>query len=131
MESEFKDPKCTVDAVVIVVDQVLLIKRKNDPFKDCWALPGGFINYGEETLEEAAVRELKEETNLSATKISFIGNYSDPNRDPRGHTISHVYKIEEWTGAPKAADDAKEFKWFYLNNLPEMAFDHNKILDEV
>ena len=128
MVAEFKDPKCTVDAVVIEVDQILLIKRKNDPFKDYWALPGGFINYGEETLEEAAIRELKEETSISATEISFIGNYSDPGRDPRGHTISHVYRIKQWTGVPKAADDAKELQWFFLNNLPKLAFDHNKIL---
>ena len=127
---EYKNPCATVDLIVIRDNEILLIKRKNGPFKDMWALPGGFLDYGEETLEETAVRELEEETSIiTRTKdLELFGVYSAPDRDPRGHVISHVYIVKNYTGIPKAKDDAKDVRFFPLKNLPELAFDHNRIL---
>lgn len=127
---KYKDPKSTVDIIVVINECILLIKRKNAPFKNKWALPGGFIDYGKETLEEAAIRELKEETNLKAKTIYPVGNFSEPKRDPRGHVISHVFKVIDFAGEAKAADDAKEVEWFDLTDLPKLAFDHKKIIKE-
>ena len=100
----YKNPALTVDMVVIRDARVLLIKRKNDPFKDHWALPGGFVDYGE-MVEAAAVRELFEETSLKTESVMLFGVYSAPDRDPRGHTVSIVFKMDT-TGEPKAGDDA-------------------------
>ena len=130
---EYKNPASTVDIIVSTEDGlILLIKRKNDPFKDTWALPGGYINYGQETLPQAASRELKEETGIDEqiTFYDLFGVFSDPKRDPRGHTISHVYyRVFEDTFEIKAGDDAKEAKWFNMDALPEMAFDHAEIIN--
>lgn len=130
MKYRYINPASTVDLIVPYNEGIVLIKRKNDPFKDYWALPGGFINHGKETLEEAAVRELFEETSLrtSINLLKLVGVYSDPNRDPRGHVISHAYEVKDYSGELKANDDAAEVKIFKRipNNL---AFDHSKILN--
>ncbi len=127
---EFKNPCATVDLIVEKDNKILLIKRKRGPFKDMWALPGGFLNYGEETLEETAVRELKEETSIIVIieDLGLLGVYSVPDRDPRGHVISHVYVVKKFIGVLKADDDAKDARFFPLENLPKLAFDHNGIL---
>ncbi len=105
----------------------MLIKRKNPPFG--WAIPGGFVDYGE-SLEKAAVREAKEETNLDVELVSQFHTYSDPNRDPRHHTITTAY-IAKSKGTPEARDDASEIGVFTRNTLPEeIAFDHRQILED-
>lgn len=136
----YKIAASTVDLIVHYKGGLVLVKRKNDPFKDHWALPGGFIEAGKETLEEAAVRELHEETGLivKPEKLTLLGVYSDPNRDPRGHVIAHVYYASEIevSGDLRAADDAAEAKAIRYNgrdNLMEslngtLAFDHERIL---
>lgn len=106
---------------------IILIKRKNPPFG--WALPGGFVDYGE-SLEEAALREAREETSLAVELLYQLGAYSDPARDPRHHTISVVF-VGRADGEPKAADDAMEIGIFDRNSLPEpLAFDHREILKD-
>ncbi len=131
--SEYINPASTVDLIVKdESDKILLIKRKHDPFKEFWALPGGFLDYGKETLEHAGVRELREETCLKTEEkyLRLIGVYSDPKRDPRGHVIAHAYEVTKHSGIEKAADDAKELGWFSLDSLPNLAFDHDKILED-
>ena len=123
-----KKPSITVDGVIIKKGKILLIKRKNEPFKGKWALPGGFVEYGEK-VEDAVLREIKEETGLNAKIKNLLGVYSDPNRDPRGHTISIVF-ILEGEGEAKASDDASDVKFFDLNKLPPLAFDHEKIIKD-
>ena len=130
---EFKNPGTTVDLIIENdKEEILLIKRKNEPFKGYWALPGGFLEYGKETLEQAGKRELEEETCLKTeTKyLELLGAYSSPDRDPRGHVISHIYVVIKYLGEAKANDDAKDLNWFSKNNLPKLAFDHNKILED-
>lgn len=106
---------------------VVLIRRKNPP--PGWALPGGFVDYGE-TLEQAAVREAMEETSLEVRLIRQFHAYSDPRRDPRGHTISIVF-IASASGVPRAADDAQEIGIFHADHLPHpLAFDHGRILND-
>ncbi|MDH7499095.1 MAG: NUDIX hydrolase [candidate division NC10 bacterium] len=121
-----KAPLPTVDVIIELKDQgIVLIRRKNPPHG--WALPGGFVDYGE-TLEEAAVREAREETSLEVKLIRQFHAYSDPARDPRGHTISVVF-IASASGEPRAADDAREVGVFRADSLPEpLAFDHRQIL---
>ena len=123
----------TVDVLVInkKADEILLIKRLNEPFKDCWALPGGFVDENED-LEQAARRELFEETNIETGEMTQIGAFGTPNRDPRGHMISIAYQTYLIDNQiVKAKDDAKEVKWFFLNNLPELAFDHLDIINSI
>jgi ADP-ribose pyrophosphatase YjhB (NUDIX family) len=123
---EFKNPIPTVDIIIELKDKgIILIKRKNPPYG--WAIPGGFVDYGE-SLEDAAKREAKEETSLDVELIKQFHTYSDPKRDNRFHTISTVY-IAKATGEPKAADDAAEIGVFKEDNLPEpIVFDHKEIL---
>ncbi|MEK6758101.1 MAG: NUDIX hydrolase, partial [Nanoarchaeota archaeon] len=87
MADYYVNPASTVDLIVFFDGGIILIKRKHEPFKDCWALPGGFLELGKETLEQAAVRELFEETSLitNPEELKLVGVYSDPRRDPRGH----------------------------------------------
>jgi ADP-ribose pyrophosphatase YjhB (NUDIX family) len=123
---KYRNPFPTVDIIIELEDSgIVLIQRKNPP--KGWALPGGFVDYGE-SLEAAAVREAKEETSLNIKLIEQFHTYSDPSRDPRHHTITTVY-IASANGIPKAADDAKEVEIFQETDLPEpFAFDHGKIL---
>ncbi|HJH30916.1 MAG TPA: NUDIX hydrolase [Methanosarcinaceae archaeon] len=119
-------PKLTVDAAIILNGKIVLIKRKNPPYRDTFALPGGFVEIGE-TTEEATVREAYEETGLSIEIIKLLGVYSDPLRDPRRHTVSVCY-LASGEGEPKAGSDAGAIRLFDINDLPQMAFDHNMII---
>ena len=119
----------TTDAIVLRNNSILLIKRKNDPYKNMWALPGGFINYGE-TAEDACLRELKEETGLKGNIQNLSGVYSSPDRDPRGHTISIAFVVSVKSSKFNAGDDAKEAKWFDISKIPELAFDHLNIVKD-
>lgn len=128
--AKYINPASTVDLIVCYDDGIIFIKRKYEPFKDYWALPGGFLENGKETLEEAASRELFEETNLKTNphELKLIGVYSDPKRDPRCHVITHVYEVKNYFGILKANDDAKEIGVF--KEIPEkLAFDHLRILN--
>ena len=126
---QYRNPKLTVDGIVFEEGKVLLVKRKREPFKGRWALPGGFVNYNER-VEDAVVREVKEETNLE-TEIDYLfGVYSDPDRDPRGHTVSIVYVLKRRGGMLRGGDDAEDARFFPLDELPELAFDHGKILSD-
>ena len=124
---KYCNPFPTVDIIIEIDGGVVLIRRKNPPYG--WAIPGGFVDYGE-SLEMAAVREAKEETSLDVHLLSQMGAYSDPERDPRFHTISVVF-IAKAEGVPKAADDAVKIGVFRRKTLPEdLAFDHGKILQD-
>lgn len=125
--AEYKNPAPTVDIIIELGGGVVLIERKNEPFG--WALPGGFVDYGE-SLEEAARREALEETSLEVRLRCQMHAYSDPSRDPRRHTISVVF-VAGATGAPVAKDDAKAAGVFTEQNLPSpLVFDHARILSE-
>ncbi len=121
-------PLLTVDALIVFQGKLVLIKRKNPPFEDCFALPGGFVDIGE-TVEEATIREAKEETGLDIELLKLLGVYSDPERDPRGHTVSVCY-LAKGSGTLKADSDAKDIGLFGLNEVPELAFDHNYIVEK-
>lgn len=123
----------TVDTVIIkktTDNQLLLIKRKNEPFQNCWALPGGFVDENED-LEVAAKRELEEETKIKIDSLQQFGAFGKPFRDPRGHMVSVAYfgEVPENTIAI-ASDDAKEVAWFPVNDLPNLAFDHQDIIEK-
>ena len=121
----YRNPFPTVDIIIEVEGGIILIERKNPPHG--WALPGGFVDYGE-SLEAAAVREAREETSLEVRNLRLLGCYSDPGRDERMHTISTVY-VANGHGKPQAADDANHLEIFQLSNLPEtLCFDHAAIL---
>lgn len=123
----YKQPFVTVDIIIEYKDGIVLIKRKNPP--EGWALPGGFVDYGE-SLESAAIREAKEETGLDIELIRQFHTYSAPDRDPRHHTITTVY-IAKGKGLLKSGDDAKKAAVFKKDNLPEViAFDHKDILND-
>jgi len=126
----FKSPKLTTDGVIIQDGEILLIKRKNEPFKDKWALPGGFVEYGEK-VEDSVIREVFEETGLRTKIKQLFDVFSDPNRDPRGHTITLVYILENIGGNLIGGDDASEAKFFNIEDLPELAFDHGKIIKQI
>lgn len=124
----------TVDLVIVKKttqeNQLLLIKRKNEPFKGCWALPGGFVDEDED-LEQAAIRELFEETQVKVSNLEQIGAFGKPNRDPRGHMVSVAYFCNvPINTVATASDDAQEIGWYSLTNLPPLAFDHNAIISE-
>lgn len=138
---DFPRPSVAVDIVVFAQDQemeksafawnVLLIKRGKDPFKDQWALPGGYVEENE-GLQAAAIRELQEETGVKMTPergVYQVGAYGDPGRDPRGHVVSIAYMTAINREIPvKGADDAKEAAWFCATELPALAFDHGEII---
>jgi len=118
-------PRPTVDVVIELDDRVVLVRRKHPPHG--WAIPGGFVDDGER-VEDAARREMREETSLDVELTELLGVYSDPARDPRGHTVSTVY-VGRATGTPRAADDAAEIDLFDEQHLPApLAFDHAQIL---
>ena len=130
-------PRASVTADVAVlrlleVPEILLVQRKDPPHKDMWALPGGFMEM-EETLEEAARRELLEETGINAGELIRYDTYDKPGRDPRGRTITQVFVMiwKEEMGTPEAGSDAEKLAWYGLTELPELAFDHNLIIRDV
>ena len=125
--SNLRNPIPTVDIIIEYIKGIVLIKRKNPP--EGWALPGGFVDYGE-SLEAAAVREAKEETGLEVELVRQFHTYSDPKRDPRHHTITTVF-IAKANGKAVAGDDAQEIGIFRKDNLPEqIVFDHRDIINE-
>lgn len=125
MSENFRNPLPTVDIIIEIGERIVLIERKNPPHG--WALPGGFVDYGE-SLENAAVREAKEEISLDVTLTEQFHTYSDPRRDPRHHTLSTVY-IAKAEGTPRGADDAEVARLFAESDLPEpIVFDHPQIL---
>lgn len=128
MQQRYRNPFLTVDIIIeLESGGIVLIKRKNPPYG--WALPGGFVDYGE-SLEVAAVREAKEETSLNVTLIEQFHTYSDPGRDPRHHTVSTVF-IAKAQGVPRGADDAETAKEFLAMQLPDpVVFDHLRILKD-
>ena len=121
-------PKLMVDVVIPAEDGVVLIRRGSDPYKDMWALPGGFAEVGE-TVENAAVREAKEETNLDVELERLVGVYSEPDRDPRGHNVSVAFLARVTGGEPEAATDADEVAMLDPSDV-ELAFDHRKIIED-
>lgn len=124
-----RKPSLAADIIVVTDKKVLLIKRKNPPFKGMYALPGGFINYGE-SGEDAALRELKEETSVSGKSIQLFGVYSKMGRDPRGHTVSLVYEVKAKSSKYSAGSDAADARFFPLKKLPKLGFDHALVLKE-
>jgi 8-oxo-dGTP diphosphatase len=124
---EYRNPKPTVDVVIVTPRGVVLVRRANPPHG--WALPGGFIDEGE-PAEVAAIREVREETGLHIALDDLLGVYSDPARDPRFHTMAVVYTARS-DGTPVGGDDALEARCFSLDALPApIAFDHKRILQD-
>jgi len=133
---EYPRPNLTVDCIIIGSDdqnlsRILLIQRKHEPFEGKWALPGGFVEE-QELADEAAKRELVEETGLSGVELSQFYTFSTTHRDPRGWTISIAYYafVEISQCKIQAGDDASDAKWFPITQLPGMAFDHIQIIDK-
>ena len=130
---KYPRPAVTTDCVVFGIEgnniNVLLIKRGNEPFKGLWALPGGFLN-PDETAEEGALRELREETGLWDAEVEQLYTFSDPKRDPRDRVISIAYMAIVKLQEVKGGDDASDARWFPIDNLPELAFDHDQILQK-
>jgi len=122
---QYRNPLPTVDVIIELAEGIVLIERKNEPYG--WAIPGGFVDYGE-SLENAAKRETLEETSLTVTELRLLGCYSDPARDARSHNISTVY-VAKGYGTPKAGDDASGLAVFPIDALPQpLCFDHAEIL---
>jgi 8-oxo-dGTP diphosphatase len=122
-------PELVVDIVIKTRRGVVLVKRKNEPFRGRWALPGGFVDYGEK-VEDAAWREAEEETGLKLKLRGLVGIYSDPNRDPRGHMVSVCFSAQPVGGKMRAKSDAAEVRVFKKIPWKELAFDHAKILKD-
>jgi 8-oxo-dGTP diphosphatase len=131
---KFPKPSVTVDIVIFTIDddelKVLLVKRNLEPFKGKWALPGGFVRINE-SLEDATKRELKEETGVKDVYLEQLYSFGEPKRDPRGRviTIAYMALINSENIKLKASTDVSDAKWFSLFNMPQLAFDHKKILD--
>ena len=121
-------PALTADAVLLKGHEVLLVRRGREPFRGAWAWPGGFVEVGERT-EDACRRELAEETGLRGDVVDLLNVYSDPKRDPRGHTVTvaYVLRVGGVLGIV-AGDDAEEARWFDLDKVPPLAFDHDAIV---
>jgi len=125
----YERPTVACDGILIMDGRLLLVKRGREPFKEMYALPGGILEYGERA-ENCVKRELLEETGLKTKIIDLIGVYSDPERDPRGHFISIVYHLKPCGGELNSGDDAAAVGLFPLDDLPELAFDHAKIISD-
>jgi 8-oxo-dGTP diphosphatase len=124
---EYKNPKLATDGIVLLGEGVVLVRRGRPPFEGAWALPGGFVDEGEDPLD-AVVREVREETSLDARVTGLVGVYGAPDRDPRHHTVSAVYELRA-RGEPRGGDDAAEARAFPRDALPpKLAFDHARIL---
>ncbi len=128
----YKNPKPTVDIVILDGTRIVLVKRGREPFKGKWVFPGGFIDHGE-TAEHAAVREAKEETGMDVEIIGLLGVYSSPDRDPRDHHLSIVFIAKPIQGSPLGGDDADEAKWHDLHELRpgDLAFDHDLMASDL
>jgi 8-oxo-dGTP diphosphatase len=130
---DYPRPAVSADCVVIDLEkkEILLIQRKNEPFRSMWALPGGFVEE-DETVKTGALRELKEETGLNSITLELIDVFSDPDRDPRGRIITAAYlaRVRKAEMKPVAGDDAKSVQWFALDSLPALAFDHSSIIEQ-
>lgn len=128
---KYPRPAVTADCVVFTKEntpKVLLIQRGNEPFKGCWTFPGGFMDM-DETTEQCAIRELKEETGLAVHEVKQIGAYSKVDRDPRGRTVSVAYlSLVDHPIDVKGLDDAANADWFPIDELPPLAFDHADIM---
>ena len=132
---EYPRPALTADVAVLRLEgipEILLVERKDPPFEGMWALPGGFMEI-DESLEVAARRELMEETGIKAGELIRYDSYDEPGRDPRGRTVTQVFVMiwKESMGKPVADSDANAVKWFDLTRLPQLAFDHAKIIGDV
>ncbi len=127
----YRNPALTVDVVVIDGNKILLVKRGQSPHQGEWALPGGFVECGE-TSEAAAKREVQEETGIAIELSAILGVYSDPDRDPRGHTASVVFVGKMVSGQLQGGDDAADAKWYDIDDLHEeqLAFDHGMIVQD-
>ncbi len=128
-EEVYRNPALTVDGIIVKNNKILLVERGKPPFKGKYALPGGFVEYGE-TVEDAVVREIEEETGLKTEIKNLFGVYSDPGRDPRGHTVSVVFELKANSGELKGGDDAASASYVPTTDLPCLAFDHSKIIEE-
>lgn len=128
---DYPRPAVTADCVVFCNDSaglsVLLSERANDPFKGCWAFPGGFMDMDEDA-EACAIRELKEETGLQLEHMKQIGAFTDVDRDPRGRTVSIAYSALVEKRLVIGADDAAQARWFPISEIPALAFDHERII---
>ena len=128
-ENGWRKPSVTADGIIIKNNEIVLIRRGREPYKGSYALPGGFLNYGE-SLEECVIREVLEETGLKTEIIELVGIYSAPGRDPRGHFVTAVYHLKPIGGNLRAGDDAKDAELVPLDRLPKFAFDHGKIIQD-
>lgn len=126
-----RNPIPTVDVILQKDSNILLVKRKNEPFKDYFALPGGFVNDGE-SVEAAVKREAIEETSLEIEPIDILGVYSNPERDPRRHIVTIVFIGTIINGVAKPGDDSVEIEWLHLDEIKnkKIAFDHNQIISD-
>jgi 8-oxo-dGTP diphosphatase len=124
-----RHPLLVVDVIIPTSEGVILIKRAREPYKGRWALPGGFVRYGER-VEEAAVREAEEETGLKVRLKELVGVYSEPNRDPRGHLVSICFLAERVSGKLSTSDEAMEVRAFERIPWQELAFDHARMLKD-
>lgn len=129
MTSAQRHPWVTVDGLVVVQGQLVGVVRRNEPYRGMPALPGGFVELGE-TTEVAVVREVREETGLDTRVVRLVGVYSDPSRDPRGHTVSAAYALEVAGGELRAGSDAKDIVLLDPAALPPLAFDHARIVED-
>ncbi len=129
---KYKNPAATASMIVEREGKICYVKRKRNPYKGMLALPGGFLDYMKESLEQTAIRELKEETNLDAdsNELELLMVNSSPTRDPRGQVIDHVYIVKNYSGIPRAGDDASELYWISLEENPKLAFDHNLAIEK-
>ena len=132
---EYPRPALTADIVLFNLDrsEVLLIRRGNEPFKDCWAFPGGFFDMTDRDIEHTAARELEEETTLKDMALKMVYVASREGRDPRGRTVSVIFTacVDPATVHPRGGDDAKEARWFPIDALPPLAFDHGEVLEKI
>jgi 8-oxo-dGTP diphosphatase len=129
VQNLWKKPWVTTDGIVMIGEQIVLIKRGREPFKGMYALPGGIVEYGE-SVEECVVREIEEETGLKTRVLDLVGVYSAADRDPRGHFVTLAFNLMPIGGRLHGGDDAAEATSFNITDLPEMAADHQMILSE-